>query len=91
MGAMMGGTVGLCIGLMFGTMNVVRYGPGQRGYLNSIGQYMVGSAASFGLFMSIGAVVRSEGLQNSGPYRRSHIIAASIHAWDKAKLKPEAA
>ncbi|KAH8549185.1 reactive mitochondrial oxygen species modulator 1-domain-containing protein [Umbelopsis sp. PMI_123] len=64
MGAMMGGTVGLCVGLVFGTINILRYGSGQRGAISMLGSYMAGSAASFGFFMSIGSVIRSEGHQN---------------------------
>ncbi|KAI9598934.1 reactive oxygen species modulator 1, partial [Syncephalis fuscata] len=60
MGAMMGGTVGLCIGLVFGTVNVVRFGPGQHGYLGTLGRSMASSAGFFGLLMAVGSVVRSE-------------------------------
>ncbi|KAI9145027.1 reactive mitochondrial oxygen species modulator 1-domain-containing protein [Paraphysoderma sedebokerense] len=60
MGAMMGGTVGLCIGLVFGTVSVLRYGPGPNGYVRTLGQYMGSSAASFAFFMAIGTVIRTE-------------------------------
>ncbi|KAI8367895.1 reactive mitochondrial oxygen species modulator 1-domain-containing protein [Choanephora cucurbitarum] len=60
MGAAMGGTVGLCIGFVFGTVSLLRYGPGNKSAVSLLSQYMVGSAASFGFFMSIGSVVRSE-------------------------------
>ncbi|KAI9285137.1 reactive mitochondrial oxygen species modulator 1-domain-containing protein [Umbelopsis sp. AD052] len=64
MGAMMGGTVGLCVGLVFGTVNIMRFGSGQRGAISMLGSYMAGSAASFGFFMSIGSVIRSEEQQS---------------------------
>ncbi|CAO3694862.1 unnamed protein product [Umbelopsis ramanniana] len=64
MGAMMGGTVGLCVGLVFGTINIMRFGSGQRGAISMLGSYMAGSAASFGFFMSIGSVIRSEEQQS---------------------------
>jgi hypothetical protein len=72
MGAMMGGTVGLCIGLVFGTINILRYfvlidaryGPGQRGYLSTLATYMGSSAATFGFFMAIGTVIRTQPLSD---------------------------
>lgn len=66
MGGMMGGSVGLIIGFIFGPRysmlltavlqslttsgftNIVRYGPGPNGMLRTLGQYMMGSAATFG-------------------------------------------
>ncbi|ORX54366.1 hypothetical protein DM01DRAFT_1321639 [Hesseltinella vesiculosa] len=61
MGALMGGTVGLCVGFVFGGISILRYGAGRRGAFTMLSQYMLGSAASFGFFMSIGSVIRSEG------------------------------
>ncbi|KAG1470762.1 hypothetical protein G6F56_002491 [Rhizopus delemar] len=60
MGAAMGGTVGLCIGFVFGSISLIRFGPGNKSPVSLLSQYMLGSAASFGFFMSIGSVVRSE-------------------------------
>jgi len=60
MGAIMGGTIGLCIGFVFGSINILRYGPGNRGYLSSLATYMGSSAATFGFFMAIGTVIRTD-------------------------------
>ncbi|KAL1917484.1 uncharacterized protein VTP21DRAFT_3877 [Calcarisporiella thermophila] len=62
-GCLMGGTVGLCIGLVFGTVHLIRYGGGSRGAVHTLGQYMISSAATFGFFMGIGTVIRSEGAE----------------------------
>lgn len=59
----MGGSVGLIIGFIFGSLydpfpwpcltkagftNIIRFGPGPNGMLRTLGQYMLGSAATFG-------------------------------------------
>ncbi|CAP67657.1 uncharacterized protein PODANS_1_15480 [Podospora anserina S mat+] len=60
MGMLMGGTVGCIIGFIFGTVNIFRYGAGPNGIMRTLGQYMLGSGATFGFFMSIGSVIRSD-------------------------------
>ncbi|TVY68777.1 Protein MGR2 [Lachnellula suecica] len=60
MGAMMGSTVGVIIGFIFGTVNIMRYGAGPNGVMRSLGQYMLGSGATFGFFMAIGSTIRTD-------------------------------
>ncbi|KAL7807043.1 reactive mitochondrial oxygen species modulator 1 domain-containing protein [Trichoderma aethiopicum] len=48
MGAMMGGSVGVIMGFIFGTVNIFRYGAGQQGIMRTLGQYMGASGATFG-------------------------------------------
>ncbi|KAK5991166.1 Protein MGR2 [Cladobotryum mycophilum] len=60
MGAMMGGTVGVIMGFIFGTVNIFRYGAGTQGIMRTLGQYMGASGATFGFFMGIGSVIRSD-------------------------------
>ncbi|KAG0128475.1 reactive mitochondrial oxygen species modulator 1-domain-containing protein [Tuber indicum] len=60
LGAIMGTSVGLCIGFLFGGYNLMKHGAGPNGFLRSLGQYMLGSAATFGFFMSIGTAIRTE-------------------------------
>ncbi|KAH6647164.1 reactive mitochondrial oxygen species modulator 1-domain-containing protein [Truncatella angustata] len=81
MGAMMGGTVGAIMGFVFGTVNIFRYGAGPNGIMRTLGQYMAGSGATFGFFMGIGSVIRTD----ASPFaneaflraqRRPYIVAA---------------
>ncbi|KIO20454.1 hypothetical protein M407DRAFT_220651 [Tulasnella calospora MUT 4182] len=56
----MGGGVGLTIGFIFGSYSILRGGAGPRGFLATLSQYMLGSAASFAFFLSIGSIIRTE-------------------------------
>ncbi|OXG29645.1 protein mgr2 [Cryptococcus neoformans Ze90-1] len=60
MGAIMGSCVGLTIGFIFGSFSIMRAGPGPRGVVATLSQYMLSSAATFGFFMSVGSVIRTE-------------------------------
>ncbi|KAI9026915.1 mitochondrial genome maintenance protein Mgr2 [Hyaloraphidium curvatum] len=83
MGALMGGTVGMCIGFLFGSYAVLRYGPGPNGYIRSIGKYMFSSAASFGFFMGIGTVIRTEGKRSIAFDRPLTVRIADREAMEK--------
>jgi len=62
MGAVMGGGVGLTIGFIFGTWSIIRGGAGPRGFMATLSQYMLSSAATFSFFLAIGSVIRSDAL-----------------------------
>ncbi|KDQ20424.1 hypothetical protein BOTBODRAFT_50529 [Botryobasidium botryosum FD-172 SS1] len=64
MGAMMGGGVGLTIGFIFGSYSILRGGVGPRGFLATLSQYMLSSAATFSFFLAIGSVIRNEELMS---------------------------
>ncbi|MCJ1474544.1 subunit of TIM23 translocase complex [Lambiella insularis] len=51
MGAMLGGSVGLIMGFLFGGFNIMRYGAGPSGPLRTLVQYMLGSGVTFGYFL----------------------------------------
>ncbi|KAI1779252.1 reactive mitochondrial oxygen species modulator 1-domain-containing protein [Hypoxylon cercidicola] len=59
-GAMMGGTVGVIIGFIFGVSSIFRFGAGPNGIMRTLGQYMLVSGSTFGFFMSIGSVIRTD-------------------------------
>merc|ERR1712093_682740 len=52
--------VGAIIGFIFGSVNIMRYGAGPNGVGRTLGQYMMGSGATFVFFMSIGSMIRTD-------------------------------
>ncbi|KAF2861416.1 hypothetical protein K470DRAFT_215038 [Piedraia hortae CBS 480.64] len=78
MGAMMGGSVGLIIGFIFGATNIIRFGAGPNGMMRTLGQYMLGSATTFGFFMSIGSTIRTDSPAiSTAAFRRAHKLHGS--------------
>ncbi|KIM29088.1 hypothetical protein M408DRAFT_329102 [Serendipita vermifera MAFF 305830] len=60
MGALMGSGVGLTVGFIFGSYSIMRQGAGPRGFVATLSQYMLSSAATLGFFLAIGSVIRSD-------------------------------
>ncbi|ELR02693.1 subunit of TIM23 translocase complex [Pseudogymnoascus destructans] len=86
MGAMMGGTVGVIIGFIFGSVNIMRYGAGPNGVMRSLGQYMAGSGATFGFFMGIGSTIR----QDASPIMAEAYLNARRRAMIMPRPRPTA-
>ncbi|KAJ4613059.1 subunit of TIM23 translocase complex, variant 3 [Exophiala dermatitidis] len=73
MGMLMGGTVGGIMGFIYGTVTIFQYGAGQAGVMRTLGKYMVGSGATFSVFMGIGSLIRTDSPQMaSSVWARSH-------------------
>ncbi|XP_045131467.1 reactive oxygen species modulator 1-like [Portunus trituberculatus] len=58
LGFMMGFSVGMATGALFGGFTALRYGLRGRELLNNVGKVMLQSGGTFGTFMSIGAGIR---------------------------------
>lgn len=102
MGALMGGGVGLTIGFIFGSYSILRGGAGPRGFMATLSQYMLSSAATFSFFLAIGSVIRNDALlpphmqaaqmQLLAPMVRAKAEGAMLMRarWDAEKTRAEA-
>ncbi|EED20192.1 mitochondrial genome maintenance protein Mgr2, putative [Talaromyces stipitatus ATCC 10500] len=71
MGALMGTSVGMIMGFIGGAVSIFQYGAGPNGVMRTLGKFMLGSGATFGMFMSIGSIIRTEGPYHEA-WRRAH-------------------
>lgn len=83
MGAMMGMTVGVVTGVLFGGVSIIQTGPGPDGVMRTLGRYIAGSSATFGLFMSIGSVIRSEELEPRVGVRQKLMAEHMVQRWGR--------
>jgi len=60
MGMLMGGTVGAIMGFIYGAVTIFQYGAGHAGVMRTLGKYMIGSGATFSVFMGVGSVIRTD-------------------------------
>ncbi|KAI8618647.1 hypothetical protein BC830DRAFT_1107833 [Chytriomyces sp. MP71] len=67
MGFLMGGVTGGCLGFLVGGMTVLRYGPGEKGYLATVGNQMLQTGGFLGFIMSIGMLIRAEAADTLPP------------------------
>ncbi|KAJ3127263.1 subunit of TIM23 translocase complex [Nowakowskiella sp. JEL0407] len=67
LGAVMGISVGVCLGFCSGAYVVLFYGPGSKGYLRTMGQHMIQSGTLFGCIMTFGQLLRADGEWPSNP------------------------
>ncbi|KAB7504729.1 UNVERIFIED_CONTAM: hypothetical protein RMT77_010136 [Armadillidium vulgare] len=58
LGFMMGFTVGIATGSLFGGFTAIRYGLRGKELVASVGKVMMQSGGTFGTFMAIGAGIR---------------------------------
>jgi hypothetical protein len=65
----------------------MRYGAGTQGPMRMLGTYMGGSAATFGFFMSIGSVVRTEAPPGINPIAYDTMMRAKRHTIEIERRK----
>lgn len=57
-GMMIGGTIGVSIGALFGSYAGIRYGLRGRELINQLGKAVLQTGGTFGAFMAIGSALR---------------------------------
>lgn len=56
--------MGAVSGFVFGGYAILKHGA-PNGVVNTLGQYILGSGAFFGMIMSVGSIIRSEDIEYS--------------------------
>ena len=67
----------------------MRYGAGTQGPLRMLGTYMLGSGATFGFFMSIGSVIRTEAPPGMNPVVYDALMRTKRHAIEIERSKSD--
>lgn len=65
----------------------MRYGAGTQGPLRMLGTYMLGSGATFGFFMSIGSVIRTEAPPGMNPVVYDALMRTKRHSIEIERRK----
>ncbi|KAJ3130225.1 subunit of TIM23 translocase complex [Irineochytrium annulatum] len=76
MGLIMGGATGMSVGFLVGSYTVLRYGPGERGFLGTIGTQMLQTGGFLGFIFSVGMLLRADDEQYR-PGARPHWAVGS--------------
>ncbi|KAJ3110852.1 subunit of TIM23 translocase complex [Phlyctochytrium bullatum] len=77
----MGGATGAAVGFLVGSFTVLRYGPGERGFLGTIGTQMLQTGGFLGFIFSIGMLLRADDEKHEFrpfPFMQRSIMAAPM-------------
>ncbi|KAH6562341.1 hypothetical protein BASA50_006572 [Batrachochytrium salamandrivorans] len=88
MGFLMGATVGMTTGFIYGTYFVLSVGPPPgKSYIQAIGKNMLQQGSMLGFFLSIGSLLRNEELHETGNGYSSRLPISVLPPIHSQKLK----